>query len=259
MDIEIRLWPDSPMQQIAGRIPDQLLPPRGDGVDRITNVSNPSLTLHRATEPGVRPAIIICPGGAYRHLCISKEGTDVAMWLSRLGIHALVLKYRVPDDRLSAFRDIQRSLRIIRHRSSDLSIDPHRVGVLGFSAGGHLCARLCCSIDTREQAVDDIDTHPCRPDNAILVYPAYLQQDSRLSPDLSMHAGIPPTLLIHSDDDTGHILGSETYHTALIRTGITCAFERYTSGGHGYGLRSSAEARQWPRRAKSWLQSSKFL
>lgn len=251
----IPLWPADRMPGTASKEAEQLQPDRGDGVDRVTNVSRPTLTVFRAADGGKpAPVIVVCPGGGYGILAFNKEGTEVAAWLNTLGITAVVLKYRVPGNRDGAFQDIQRAVRVVRSHATDWGIDAARVGVLGFSAGGHLCARLSTdSARATYAALDAVDALPSRPDFAVLVYPAYLQHEGTVSPELPISAGIPPTLIVHTEDDTSFIAGSKVYHAALDAAGVANAFELFPTGGHGYGLRCTLDAKVWPERAAAWL------
>ena len=148
--------------------------------------------------------MIVCPGGGYGHLVQDKEGSEIATWLNAHGISAVVLKYRVPGNREGALQDLQRALSLARVHAAEWNIDPHRLGVIGFSAGGHLSAKTSTLAGERTYpAIDDIDQQSCRPDFAVLVYPAYLaKKDGKLAPDLKIHASIPPTLMIQSEDDS---------------------------------------------------------
>lgn len=251
----IPVWPEGRMPGTATSEPEQLQPDKGDGVDRLTNVSVPTLTIfHAQKRAKPAPVVVVCPGGGYGILAFNKEGTEVATWLNTLGITAVVLKYRVPGNRDGAFQDIQRAVRVVRSHAAEWGIDPARVGVLGFSAGGHLSARLSCdSVQATYAALDAVDALPGRPDFAVLVYPAYLQQEGKVAPELPISAQIPPTLIVHTEDDAGFVVGSKVYHAALAAAGVPNACELFATGGHGYGLRCTKDAQVWPERAAGWL------
>ena len=204
--------------------------------------------------------MIISPGGGYNHLLMDKEGTEIAAWLNSIGITALVLKYRVPHNREGALQDIERALRLTRSQAAGWNIDPKRLGVIGFSAGGHLSARACTLFDhPAYPAMDAIDQQSCRPDFAVLVYPAYLDnQKGAITPDLNLGANIPPTLIVHNEDDKGYSPGSKLYDAALTETKVPHEFIFYKSGGHGYGLHCTGEARAWPDAASAWLLQHGF-
>jgi acetyl esterase/lipase len=199
--------------------------------------------------------MIVCPGGGYSYLCHDKEGTQIAAWLNSAGITALVLKYRVPNNRAGALQDVQRALSLARAQAAEWNIDPRRLGVIGFSAGGHLAAKASTLFAERAYpALDAVDRHSCRPDFAVLVYPAYLDdRKGQVSPDLNLKADIPPTLIVHSEDDRTFVSGSKLYHAALSEAKVPHEFKLYPTGGHGYGLRCTREARAWPQDALEWL------
>ena len=251
----IDVWPAGAMPGKPADKPEEILPAKGDGVDRITNVSHPTLSVFRAAA-AAKPvaAMVVCPGGGYGILAFNKEGTEVATWLAAQGIAAVVLKYRVPGNRDGAFQDVQRAIRVVRLHAREWGIDPARIGVMGFSAGGHLCARL--STDPTHVAyagIDDADALPCRPDFAVLVYPAYLEHGGKLAPELPVGASTPPTMVVHTDDDNAYIAGSRVYHAALDAAGVVNEFACFPTGGHGYGLRSHGDVKVWPERVLAWL------
>jgi acetyl esterase/lipase len=233
--------------------------PRNDGFHRITNVSRPTLMLFPAPrKPGAvpAPAMIVCPGGGYGYTVIDKEGTEIAAWLNSAGISALVLKYRTPNNRTGALQDAQRALSLAREHGWDWNVDPQRLGIIGFSAGGHLAAKASTSFDTRSYpAVDAIDQQSCRPDFAVLVYPAYLaDKEGHVASDLNLQAQIPPTLILHNEDDKTLVIGSKAYDAALTEAKVGHEFKLYPTGGHGYGLHCTGDARAWPDDALKWLQ-----
>lgn len=254
--VVIPLWPKG---QIPGRVspgPERELPARGDNVIRLTDISDPAITVFKALNTDKpTPAVIICPGGAYSILAYNKEGTEVAAWLNSVGITAVVLKYRVPGNQDGAFQDIQRAMRIVRHRAADWNIAPDRIGVMGFSAGGHLCARLSTNADqSTYRKLDDADNEKLRPDFAILVYPAYLSQaPGKVSAGLPVNNQTPPTFLVHAEDDKAYVAGSKVYHAALEQAKVSTEFFHCASGGHGHGLRSDKEVGVWPKKCQEWL------
>ena len=235
--------------------PEQERPLQGDGVQRITNVSRATLTVFAVAKQGApAPALIVCPGGAYNYVVHDKEGTEIAAWLNSAGIGALVLKYRVPDNREGALQDLQRALSLARARASEWNIDPQRLGVIGFSAGGNLAAKASTRFDQRSYtAVDQVDRQSCRPDFVVLVYPAYLEVEGRIAPDLNLKAKIPPTLIVSTEDDGRFVPGCKIYHAALDEAKVSNEFLLYANGGHGYGLRSDKDVRVWPQAALAWL------
>lgn len=252
----VKLWPDGKMPGTGARAPESEVPARGDGFHRITNVSDPTLTVFPVAQSNA-PAMIVCPGGGYGYVVIDKEGSEIAGWLNTNGIAAFVLKYRTPNNREGALQDLQRAVSLVRARAGEWKIDPKRLGVIGFSAGGHLSARASTRFGERAYpALDAVDQQNCRPDFAILVYPAYLNgKDGQVSSDLDLQADIPPTLIVHNEDDKSFITGSKVYNAALDRTKVPHAFKCYPAGGHGYGLHCQRDARVWPADALEWLKT----
>ncbi len=232
--------------------------PRKDGFHRITNVSRPTLTLFPAPRKAgaAVPGMIVCPGGGYSYTVIDKEGTEIAAWLNSAGFSALVLKYRTPNNRAGALQDAQRALSLARERAVEWNIDPQRLGIIGFSAGGNLAAKASAPLEERSYpAIDAIDRQSCRPDFAVLVYPAYLDDKAgHVATDLNLKAKIPPTLIVHSEDDKPFVPGSKLYHTALDEAKVAHEFKLYPTGGHGYGLHCERDARAWPDDTLKWLQ-----
>ncbi len=248
--IVVTLWPKGAMPGQAGKGTERTLPARGDAVVRLTDISEPSFTVYQADSAKPAPAVIISPGGGYGGLAYNKEGTEVAAWLNSLGITGVVLKYRVPNNRDGAFQDIQRTIRIVRHRAGEWNIAKDRVGVMGFSAGGHLSARLSVhSGPATYPRIDAADDQPLRPDFAILGYPAYLDQGMIPLVD----AKTAPTFIAQAEDDKRFIKGTDAYFEALKATKSPHAFFRCATGGHGHGLRSEKDVKAWPDKCQAWL------
>ena len=255
----VAIWPEGKMPDKGAKEPESDLPAKGDGVQRITNISRPTLTIFPAPKTDApAPAMIVCPGGGYSYVVYDKEGTEIAAWLNQHGITALVLKYRTPNNRVGALQDLQRSLRLARAHAAEWNVDPKRLGAIGFSAGGNLAAKASSLFEPPAYpALDDVDQQSCRPDFAVLVYPAYLDDKAgQVSPDLNLAAKIPPTLIIHSEDDKTYVPGSKLYHAALEAAKIPHEFKLYTTGGHGYALRCEREAKEWPEHALEWLKKN---
>jgi acetyl esterase/lipase len=256
--ITVDIWPEGKMPgKGAGEPEARHAPERTDAI-RITNISRPTLTVFPA--PAARapaPAMIVCPGGGYSYVVMDKEGSEIAAWLNTNGISALVLKYRAPNNRAGALQDLQRAIRAARVHAAAWNVDPKRLGVIGFSAGGNLAAKASTQFgEPAYAAVDDADRQDCRPDFAVLVYPAYLDdRNGHISPDLNLKAKIPPTLIVHSEDDKTFVAGSKLYDAALSAAGVSHRFNLYPTGGHGYGLRCTRDARVWPDQALEWLRA----
>ncbi len=229
------------------------------------NITRPEIEFYPA--PGLpgrpKPTLLVCPGGGYYVVTTDIEGAEAARWLNTLGFNAAVLFYRVPDSavpaparREPAWQDAQRAMSRLRASSAALGIDPHRFGVLGFSAGGHLAARLACGGPRAYAAVDSADRQPFRPDFALLIYPAFLWNKSLDAPvpEAAPAAGMPPLFLRQTRDDD--LLDADVYAAALRRQGDAADCRVYDSGGHGYGLRLAPPlpASHWPDEAAAWLR-----
>ena len=254
--VVVTLWPKGGMPGQAGPGPERTLPARGDHVVRLTDISEPSFTVYKAAATKPTPAVIICPGGGYGGLAYNKEGTEVAAWLNTLGITGVVLKYRVPKNQEGAYQDIQRAIRIVRQRAPEWNIAPDRVGAMGFSAGGHLAARLSTvGGPATYPRIDEADDQPLRPDFALLVYPAYLDQGL---PKL-VDAKTAPTFIAHAEDDKSYIKGSKAYHESLLAAKVPTQFFKVATGGHGHGLRSEKEIKAWPDQCRDWLKQIGIL
>jgi acetyl esterase/lipase len=222
---------------------------KNDGVLRIKNVSKPTLTLYLLedrTEPA--PFVIVCPGGGYNILAFDKEGTEVAEWLNSIGISAAILKYRVPKNREGALEDARKAVRTAREKTQEWNIDPERIGMLGFSAGGHLTAACSGS--------------PDRPDFSILVYPAYLFNEGGLEliDEITVDADTPPAFVVQTRDDKKYYRSSLAYASALDAQGVACEVHLFMKGGHGYGLRPTEHpVGQWPQLCAAWMREMGFL
>jgi acetyl esterase/lipase len=233
----------------------------GRTVIRLGNVSQPQMAIYRPSKPSRhRAAVVICPGGGYHILAYDLEGTEVAEWLVERGITAIVLKYRVParpgpDRWKAAVIDTQRALSLARQHAEQWNLDPTKIGVLGFSAGGHAAAVVSSDHGRQYQGVDDADQHSCRPDFSCLIYPGYLVEDDQLSPLLSKGGQYPPTFLVHAQDDPVTALSSLTFATHLQKLGVPVELHLYREGGHGYGLRRTEfPVTRWTEPANDWLE-----
>ncbi len=255
--VVVDVWPEGKMPGNGAKAAEAEVS-RNDGFHRITNVSRPTLTLFPVPSRDGRPApaVIVCPGGGYGYVVVDKEGSEIAAWLNAQGLAALVLKYRVPNNRAGALQDLQRSLSLVRSKAEEWRIDPKRVGTMGFSAGGNLAAKAGAPLEPRSYpAVDAIDGQSCRPDFTMLIYPAYLDDKAgKVSPEIDLQADLPPTLIVHNDDDKTHVVGSKIYAAALAAAGKRHDLKLYPTGGHGYGLHSQGDAKAWPEEARKWLE-----
>jgi acetyl esterase/lipase len=191
------------------------------------------------------------------------EGTEVCQWLNSAGVTAVLLKYRVPARKgleryTAALQDAQRALSLARYHASDWHIDPRRIGIMGFSAGGHLSAAASTRFEKRTyEPVDEADQASCRPDFAMLIYPAYLTREHgpELAPDLTVTSNTPPTFIVQAEDDPVHVENSLFYYLALKKAKVPAEMHLFAKGGHGYGLRESGQAViSWPKRAEEWMR-----
>lgn len=253
----VEIWPEGKVPPPVTALAEAEVA-RNDGFRRITNVSRPTLTLFPAAPRDGRPApaVIVCPGGGYSYVVVDKEGSEIAAWLNQNGFSALVLKYRTPNNRSGALQDLQRALSLTRARAAEWGVDPARLGVIGFSAGGHLAARAGCQADNRGYpACDAADRESCRPDFSLLIYPAYLDDKAgHCAPDVQPLSTQPPTFIAHSEDDKSFVTGSKLYQAALTAAKVPHEFKLYPTGGHGYGLHCDRDAKSWPDEALTWLK-----
>jgi acetyl esterase/lipase len=269
------LWPDRPPEEKGkvGEEKDMTTPKDGQVAGRrlirLGNVSKPTLTVYRpAKDKETGTAVIVCPGGGYNILALDLEGTEVCDWLNTLGVTAVLLKYRVPANkerggRRIALQDAQRAVSLVRSKAHEWNIDPKRIGMLGFSAGGHLTASTATGFGKRAyEASDEIDKQSCRPDFAVLIYPAYLLNAKKdgLSEDLPVTGETPPMFLAHAGNDPVPVEGSVQLYLALKRARVPAELHIYASGGHGFGLRKTDRpCTAWPDRCAEWLEQQGLL
>ena len=256
----IKLWPKDAASQGAEGMGTPK-PDRGDGHIRLTNITKPSMRYFPApaTKKPV-PAIILCPGGGYNSLVITKM-TPIAEWLNGHGISAFMLIYRVPKKRKDAFQDVQRAVRIVRSRASEWNVDPMRIGVLGSSAGGHLAARVSTGFDIQTyQEVDQLDRVSCKPDFTVLLYPAYMNKGEVLSKEFAVSNELSPTLIVSAKDDKGFFTGSQIYAEALKEAGASIRVHFFENGGHGFSLRPKEHPLStWPDLCLQWFRDKDIV
>lgn len=269
------IWPGTPPDARAGLPPETNINAAGTKTMagrpyiRLANVSNPTLTVYPAKGTNTGAAVVVFPGGGYQILSMDLEGTEVCDWLSGIGINCVLLKYRVPDSgpypkSPEALEDAQRALGIVRLHAADWGIDPHRVGVLGFSAGGYLSAAVSNLYEKRLYAlIDAADQQSCRPDFAVVLYPGYLAistQHFAPNPAIQPSANTPPTFLLQAEDDPVHVENAVTYFMELKNAGVPAELHVYAEGGHGYGLRPrDLPIMGWPSLVETWLRTIKIL
>ncbi len=275
----ISLWKDS----IPGAIEQPYY------IEKALFENNTLVRVHHVTEPTLsvfipkekKPngmAIVICPGGGYAHLSIKKEGTDIATWLNTFGVTAFVLKYRLPSDSImqqksiAPLQDAQEAIRYIRRNADQWQLQKDKIGIMGFSAGGHLAATL--STQYKKQVYQN-DTISARPDFSILIYPVISMKDSLthigsknkllgekpkeaevafFSNEDQVRFNIPPTFIIHAEDDTSvKIENSIQYVSALEKKNIPVTFYQFKKGGHGFGMYLNGKPHPWKKLLKKWL------
>ena len=236
---------------------------------KVTDVTEPNLEVFRpekSKDTGV--AVIVCPGGGYRSLMMDYEGEDVARWLNSIGITGIVLKYRVPAPQgtpryLPALQDAQRAMSLVRSRAGEWNIDAERIGMLGFSAGGHLTAATCTNFDKRAyEPIDAIDQVSCRPDFGVVIYPGGVVQhgSSELSPEIRVSKQTSPMFIVQANDDPVNSDNSAYLYLALKHAGVPAELHIYATGGHGFGLRKSDKpCSTWPQRCEEWLKGRGIL
>ncbi|UUO07133.1 alpha/beta hydrolase [Blastopirellula sp. J2-11] len=267
---ELNLWP-------AGQVPDQDQSVKEEIVEvidqrigrKVTKVTKPMITVYQpAADKRNGAAVVVCPGGGYNILAYDLEGTEVAKWLNDIGVTAVLLHYRVPrakgDYQIGPMQDAQRAMRLTREHAAAWDIDPNRIGLLGFSAGGNLTAitGVCHELKTYEP-IDDADKLSSRPDFLVLVYPAYLttEPDSVVLNDLvQVTATTPPAIMIHAEDDPIPCNNSIAFFLGLKRLKTSAELHIYPTGGHGYGLRPTEhEVTHWPKVVTSFMQKQGML
>jgi acetyl esterase/lipase len=236
----------------------------GKPITRISQVSQPTITIYQAPEAQKNgAAVVVCPGGGYSFLAWDLEGTEVCDWLNAIGVTGVLLKYRVPKGDQPPLQDAQRAMGLLRERAPEFGIDPHRIGILGFSAGGFLAANLSANCRRRAYpAVDDADAQSCRPDFQLLLYPGKLVAKSgeKESPDAVVTSNTPPTFMVMAMNDPIDVSNALVYATALQKAHVPAEVHLYATGGHGFGLRpTEAPITAWPELAAKWMESRGLL
>lgn len=240
----------------------------------VTNVGRPTMTIYAPKGKNTGAAVMVFPGGGFEVLAIDLEGTEACDWLTSQGITCVLLKYRVPsmpydwhckcrpDDfvlSVPALEDAQRALRLLRFHAARWHIDPHRIGVLGFSAGGYLVAEVSTNFEhPLYKPVDAADKESARPDFAMAIYPGHLAtDDDKLNPNVPVSRETPPTFLVQAEDDyTDGVNQSLVYYTALAKAGVPAEMHLYAHGGHAFGLRRTKfPITAWPALAEVWLRT----
>jgi len=266
---QVPIWPGAvpDAQPVPGpEYVTNVLSPSGVSWIAACNVSLPTMTVYspKGTNTGV--AVVVFPGGGYNCLAIDLEGTEICDWLTSRGITAVLLKYRVPTRGSGAYaesppalEDAQRTVGLVRFHAAGWHVDPHKIGVIGFSAGGHMVAAMSTHFDKRlYPAVDAADKESCRPDFAIALYPGHLWKDDgnfELNPNVPVTTNTPPTFLVQAENDpVDNVNNSLVYYLALKNAGVPVEMHLYAQGGHAFGLRRAKfPITEWPQLVETWL------
>ena len=273
---QVPIWPGEPpgarpaeAREESATVVDSAGNPRlvgGRPWTYVAGVSRPTITVYAPIGRNTGAAVVVFPGGGYEVLAIDLEGTEACDWLTSKGITCVLLKYRVPcvktgpyRDCATALQDAQRAVGLVRFQAARWHVDPHRIGVLGFSAGGHMVAALSTHFERRlYPTVDAADRESCRPDFVVALYPGHLAVRERsfaLNPDIRVSGRTPPAFLLQAEDDpVDPVENSLVYYSALRRAGVPAEMHVYVRGGHAFGLRrTESPITGWPRLVETWL------
>ncbi len=244
----------------------------GRALSHLTDISTPTLTVYPAKAAPNGAAVLVFPGGGYSILAYDLEGKEVCTWLNSIGVTGVLVKYRVPETghfpaNFEDLEDAQQAMRLTRAHAAEWHIDPHRVGILGFSAGGHLAVTLSTHPrDTRPGAPANPQVNQAidpTPNFALIIYPGYLANTpalDTLDPALKPSAATPPTFLLQAEDDPVHVENVLVYFEALKQAKVPAELHIFAEGGHGYGLRpTELPVTHWPALAATWLNSIHML
>lgn len=240
-----------------------------DGITRTSNVSKPTITIYPAhADKTTGAAVIVAPGGGYSILASKHEGTDVCTWLNEIGVTAVLLKYRVPrrknlEKHHAPMQDAQRAVSLVRSKASEWKIDPKRIGLLGFSAGGHLTATVLTSDGSVSFPKEEVDKHSPIPNFGLLIYPAYLKSEedpNKLVPEVSVDKNTPPSFVVIAHGDSRFVEGAALYYLAMHRAKRECELHIYGKGGHGYGMKKIQQrVGEWTTQAGGWMKEMGYL
>jgi len=234
-------------------------------------VSKPTISIYRPpADKATATAVVVCPGGGYHILAMDLEGTEVCEWLNSIGVTGVLLKYRVPrrpneQGHIGPLQDAQRAMGLIRSRAAKWGVDPKRLGILGFSAGGHLAANLSNNNQSRAYPrIDSADDQSCRANFALLIYPGLLmpgKESTQLPPELRITDATPPAFIVMAADDPVRVENAFYYAIELKKAKVPVELHVYEKGGHGYGLRTRQDlpVTTWPARAEDWMRTRGWL
>ncbi len=280
----IPLYKDAIPNSIPGKDEEQIEYP--NGITIISKISRPTLTIFLPDEKIANgTAVIICPGGGYWVNASSHEGTDVAREFVKMGVAAFVLKYRIPNDatminrEIGPLQDAQQALKTVRERAGEWHVNPGRIGIMGFSAGGHLAATAGTHFN--KVVIPNTSNTSVRPDFMILIYPVISFTDpiahkgsaeqligktptpekiNEYSNELQVTAQTPATFLVHASDDDGvSPLNSIVFYEALLKHKIPAELHLYQSGGHGFGMKQKSEHEWWMERCRNWMEVNGWM
>jgi acetyl esterase/lipase len=281
--LNVPVWAGSPPGETAPEKPEKISRNKEGVVISVSDIWKPSLNFYPAPDAtNTGAAVVICPGGAYQNLAYDHEGIRIAQWFNSIGVNAVILKYRVPRRPNTVFgelplKDAQRALSLVRAKAAEWKLDPTRVGIMGFSAGGHLSTITSVAPARTYEPQDDVDTLSCRPDFSILIYPAYMTEKGKdsygfnkrgstkiaedaLTPRTTPGPGTPPAICIHSVNDPYTSDGSLLYFRALRREKISAELHIYATGGHGWGMNKKNEPSEtWNAAVAAWLKHGGWL
>jgi acetyl esterase/lipase len=276
--VQMPIWPDAAPDAKPARAPESVVTSSGLVAGRhylaIFDVARPTMTVYPPKGANTGAAVVVLPGGGFAVLAIDLEGSETCDWLTAKGITCILLKYRVPSEPYDwhcncrhddlavstrSLQDTQRTIGLVRLHAKAWHIDPHKIGVLGFSAGGYLAAEISTKYRQRLYApIDDADKQSARPDFAVLAYPGHLAtDDGHLNPNVPVTADTPPTFLVQAEDDeVDGVDQSLVYYAALKKAGVPVEMHLYAKGGHAFGLRRTAfPITDWPRLVETWLRT----
>ncbi|HEU4374395.1 MAG TPA: alpha/beta hydrolase [Telluria sp.] len=270
--VQIAIWPGAAPNATATQRPESVVAATGHGGwMQIQEVSKPTMTVYPANGTNTGAAVIVFPGGGFRVLAIDLEGTEICNWLTSRGITCVLLKYRVPggndywDEKCQcriypkiplALQDAQRTIKLVRSKANELGLNPRKIGVIGFSAGGYLVAQTSNIVASAYSTVDAVDELSSRPDFAIALYPGHLCRSGAFDSTIHVTKHTPPTFLLQAwDDPVDPICNSILYATALNRAGVPAEVHFFAKGGHAFGLRDKDHPiAAWPSLVEGWLK-----
>ena len=266
----IHLWPGGAPEKPGVSIGPEQVIQKPDHIKRVTDVTDPTIALYQPEHPN-GTAVLVCPGGGYNILAIEHEGTQVCEYLNTLGVTCALLKYRVPrrdpaNPSREPLQDAQRAMGILRHRATEWGIKPDRIGILGFSAGGHLAVMTALHPNDRTYPQDPaLDVADATPNFAIPVYPAYLvsQQDPfTLLPEVKVTKRAPPICLVHANNDEGTTSASASalLYLEYKKLALPAELHIFAKGGHGFGMKKSGfPTADWLIRVGEWMKTMRWL